>query len=48
MNVQSEIVIRADASAAIGIAQRHGFGQFRHIEVNQLWFRDKVAKGIVR
>ena len=27
---------------------RRGMGKVRHIEVNQLWVQDKVAKGIVK
>ena len=37
-------VIKSDASAAIGIANRIGIGKVRHIEVNQLWFQEKVSK----
>ena len=38
------IVIKSDASAAIGIANRIGIGKVRHIEVNQLWLQEKVSK----
>ena len=38
------IVVKTDASAAKGIALRRGMGRIRHIEVNQLWVQDKVAK----
>ena len=37
--------VRTDSSAAKGIASRKGLGKVRHIEVNQLWIQDKVAKG---
>ena len=37
-------VIKSDASAAIGIANRIGIGKVRHIEVNQLWLQEKVSK----
>ena len=37
------IVIKSDASAAIGISNRIGVGKIRHIEVTQLWVQDKVA-----
>ena len=40
-------VIKTDASAAIGISNRLGIGKIRHIEVNQLWLQDKVAKGVL-
>ena len=44
MRFPGKICIRADASAAIGIANRVGIGKVRRIEVNQLWLQDKVAK----
>ena len=34
--------IDSDASAAIGIVQRHGLGKLRHINVQYLWLQDKV------
>ena len=37
------IVIKTDASAAKGIANRRGLGKVRHIDVNQLWLQDQVA-----
>ena len=37
-------IIKSDASAAIGIANRIGIGKVRHIEVNQLWLQEKVSK----
>ena len=36
------IVLKSDASAAIGIANRVGLGKIRHIETNQLWLQSKV------
>ena len=39
--------VKSDASAAIGIANRVGLGKVRHIEVNQLWLQEKVAKGVI-
>ena len=42
--VETKIVVKTDASAAKGIALRRGMGKIRHIEVNQLWVQDKVAK----
>ena len=41
------IVIKSDASAAIGIASRIGIGKVRHIEVTQLWLQEKVAGGTI-
>ena len=37
-----KIRLKTDASAAIGIASRHGLGKVRHIEVTQLWLQQKV------
>ena len=45
LGVQKRVRIRTDASAAKGIASRRGLGKVRHIEVNQLWVQDKVARG---
>ena len=45
MRFPGKICIRADASAAIGIANRVGIGKVRHIEVNQLWLQEKVYEG---
>jgi hypothetical protein len=39
------VIIKMDASAATGIANRKGLGKVRHIEVNQLWIQDRIAKG---
>ena len=41
------IVIKSDAFAAIGIANRIGLGKVRHIEVNQLWLQEKVCSGTI-
>ena len=46
--VNVKLVVKTDASAAKGIAMRRGMGKIRHIEVNQLWIQDKVAKGEVK
>lgn len=39
------LVIKSEASAAIGIASRIGTVKLRHIEVNQLWLQDRVLGG---
>ena len=41
-NIPVEIRIRSDSSAAIGISNRLGLGQTRHISVRHLWVQDKV------
>ena len=48
LGVEAGIIVKTDASAAKGIALRRGMGKVRHIEVNPLWYQDKVAKGIVK
>ena len=46
--MQLTVTVHADASAAIGIAQRRGVGKVRHIEVHQLWLQDRVSRGDLR
>ena len=48
VELSEPIVIKSDASAAIGIANRIGIGKVRHIEVNQLWLQEKVGKKEIR
>ena len=45
LGVGRTVILNTDASAAIGIASRHGLGKVRHIEVSQLWPQQRVAKG---
>lgn len=40
--------VKTDASAARGIAMRRGMGKVRHIEVIQLWFQDRLARGYIK
>ena len=42
LGMEAEITIRTDASAALGIANRGGMGQVRHVEFSQLWLQQKV------
>ena len=46
--VEVGIVIKSDASAAIGIAKRKGLGKVRHVDVSQLWIQEKVASGSIK
>ena len=40
--------VGSDASAARGVAARHGFGKVKHLEVKHLWLQEAVrAKRIV-
>ena len=48
IGIQVNVIVRTDASAAKGIATRRGMGKIRHIEVQQLWVQDKVAKGQIK
>ena len=41
-------VIESDATAAIGIANRKGLGNVRHIDVAKLWVQDHVRSGSIK
>ena len=45
LGVQAGVQLMVDASAAIGIATRRGLGKIRHIELNELWLQEQVARG---
>ena len=45
LGVKMRVRLKVDASAAMGIAMRRGLGKVRHIELNQLWLQDQVARG---
>ena len=45
LGFELHIQINTDASVAKSIAMRRGTGNVRHIEVNQLWVQERVAKG---
>ena len=44
MGVDIGVQVYIDASAAMGIASRRGMGRVRHIELNELWLQDQVAR----
>ena len=44
LGIEVGVRIRVDASAAVGIATRRGLGKVRHIELNELWLQDQVAR----
>ena len=46
-NVEVNITVKSDATAAIAIASRRGLGKVRHIEVCQLWLQQKVKEGVI-
>ena len=45
MGIKHEITLYTDSSAAKGISSRRGLGKVRHVELNQLWLQDQVARG---
>ena len=47
LGVNVELVLKCDASAAVGIVKRRGLGRVRHIDVTQLWLQEKVSEGII-
>ena len=47
-DVEVDLTIKSDATAAIAIASRRGLGKVRHIEVCQLWLQEKVRNGDVK
>ena len=40
--IKESLKVRSDSSAAIGISNRLGLGQMRHLSVRHLWVQDKV------
>ena len=44
IGVKLDVVIKCDASAAVGIVVRRGLGKLRHIDLTQLWLQEKVAQ----
>ena len=43
-----ELRIHCDSSAALGVAQRKGLGQMRHIDIALLWLQEHVECGKIR
>ena len=48
LGLDVSIVLKSDASAAVGIVMRRGLGRVRHIDVTQLWLQEKVAQGLIK
>ena len=44
IGIKLELVIKCDASAAVGIVMRRGLGKLRHIDLTQLWLQEKLLK----
>ena len=47
LNIHMPLRIHSDATAAIGIARRRGFGKMRHLDVEDLWIRERVRNNDV-
>ena len=47
LGVHYDITLYTDSSAAKGISSRRGLGKVRHIELNELWLQEQVARGRV-
>ena len=45
--IESSIRMHIDASAALGIVERHGVGRVRHLDVGMLWLQEQQLKQIV-
>ena len=43
--IKANLKVRSDSSAAIGISNRLGLGQMRHLSVRHLWVQDKEKQG---
>ena len=43
--IERRIKLKTDASVVKSISARRGIRKVRHIEVNQLWLQEKVARG---
>ena len=44
-HITARLVLKSDASAAIGITKRIGLGKVRHLATGDLWIQQKVRKG---
>ena len=42
-DIHAQIVVKGDASAALGIVGRRGLGKIRHIDVSHLWVQERAA-----
>ena len=43
---RSNVRVRTDSSATLGIAMRRGVGKVRHRQVRALWLQDQVDRGL--
>ena len=47
LGMDMKIAVRSDATAAIGIVSRAGFGKVRHLAVADLWVQGAAKRGLV-
>ena len=40
LGVPEDLILRTDASAAVGVIQRQGAGKVKHLQVKQLWVQE--------
>ena len=45
LGIKMKIVLKTDATAAIGMARRLGIGKVRHLDTSLLWIQQKVCEG---
>ena len=48
LGIYLTLQINTDATAAVGMVRRSGFGRVRHNDVSQLWIQDMVSKGKIK
>ena len=48
MNEKVNIVLRCDATAGKGIAERRGVGKVRHLHVGLLWLQRHTQRGTIK
>ena len=48
MRTDIQVLLRSDATAAIGIASRQGLGRIRHIATADLWIQQRIKNGDLR
>ena len=46
--IELQIVIKTDATAALGMARRMGVGKVRHLDTSLLWIQAKIKSGDLR
>ena len=47
LGIKLKIVLKSDATAALGMSRRLGIGKVRHLDTSLLWIQQKVRNGDV-